>query len=85
MTKTILNLFDAIFTLWKDTNALKYQKKALKLRQKYNEENDKESPDRNILDHIDRDVMQLSDLINSEVKGSYIANLQGYGWVVLSA
>ena len=61
---TLKNLTD----IWAHENALKYQKELLKLKEKYNEENDKEKPDCNILDHIERNIVQLAGLVDSEIK-----------------
>lgn len=64
----IFNALKPLFIIWKDENSVKYQKKVLRLKRKYLYEEGTSRPDRNVLDQIEREMVLLSDLINSEVE-----------------
>ena len=51
MFEAIAEIIGAALGIWQDTNAVKYQKELLRLKEKFDKENDKEKTDHNILDH----------------------------------
>lgn len=63
----ILSLADNALELWSDSRKTKYQKSMLKLKKAYAKEMDKDISDRNILDHLEREMFFLSDLLNTEL------------------
>ena len=63
----ILSLADRCLELWNDIRKDKYQKSMLKLKKAYAKEMDKNKSDRNILDHLEREMFFLSDLLNTEL------------------
>ena len=70
MFKPIAEILGSALTIWKNENAVKYQKKLLKLETEYDEETDKPRIDRNVLDRLDRDILRLSSLVAAEFKRS---------------
>ena len=63
----VLSLADNALELWNDSRKTKYQKSMLKLKKAYAKEMDKDISDRNILDHLEREMFFLSDLLNTEL------------------
>ena len=63
----ILSLADNALELWSDSRKTKYQKSMLKLKKAYAKEMDKDTPDRNVLDHLEREMFWLSSLLNTEL------------------
>ena len=63
----ILSLADNALELWSDSRKTKYQKSMLKLKKAYAKEMDKEKSDHNVLDHLEREMFFLSDLLNTEL------------------
>jgi len=70
MFKSIGKILGAALSIWDSKQATKYQKLQLKLEKAYDEENDKDSPDHNILDRYERDILRLSNLVATEIKRS---------------
>jgi hypothetical protein len=48
-----------------------------KLQKAYDAEKDKRRPDHNILGHIERDILRLSNLVATQIEGSASNDLQG--------
>jgi len=69
VVKAILGLLGTTIGLWQHKNATKYSRKLLALEKKYDEEADKNPHGRNVLDHIERDIVRLSRLVIAEIKG----------------
>ena len=67
MVKTIFGLIGTALSIWEHENASKYMEEAHDLQRRYDEEHDKDTPDRNVLDHIERDIIRLSDLVTFEI------------------
>ena len=63
----VLSLADRCLELWSDSRKDKYQKSMLKLKKAYAKEMDKNKPDRNKLDFLEREMFYLSDLLNTEL------------------
>ena len=64
----ILSLADRCLELWNDSRKDKYQKSMMKLNKAYAKEMDKEKSDHNVLDHLEREMFFLSDLLNTELR-----------------
>jgi hypothetical protein len=67
MLKSIFTLLGSALSIWEHENASKYLEKSMKLQKAYDEENDKERPDRNVLDRIERDSLRLAELVSFEI------------------
>jgi hypothetical protein len=67
MIKEIFALVGTALSIWESKEAKQYQEKLLKLEKAYDEENDKPIPDRNVLGHIDRAILRLSNLVRTEI------------------
>ncbi len=70
MFQAIANILGSALSLWEHENSIKYQKKLYKLQKEYDAEKDKSKVDRNTLDHIERNVLRLSNLTHTEIKRS---------------
>ena len=68
MFNSIVKILGAALSIWDSKESRKYLKKVYKLEKKYDKEYDKEYPDHNVLDHIERDMIRLSDLVAKEIK-----------------
>lgn len=75
MTKLILSLLNYSLSIFDEKNKIKYQEKLLKLEEKYDKENVKTRPDRNVLDTIERDIMRIGQLVDSEIKRQKASNM----------
>ena len=64
----ILSLADRCLELWNDSRKDKYKKSMMKLKNAYAKEMDKEKSDHNVLDHLEREMFFLSDLLNTELR-----------------
>ena len=64
----ILSLADRCLELWNDSRKDKYQKSMMKLKKAYAKEMDKEKSDHNVLDHLEREMFFISDLLNTELR-----------------
>lgn len=64
--KLILKLAGHVASIVDKENSEQYQEKLYELEKKYDEENDKERTDHNVLDGIERDIMRISGLVNNE-------------------
>lgn len=42
----------------------------MELEKAYDEESDKDVPDNNVLDHIERDILRLSSIVSAEISAS---------------
>ena len=74
--KLILKLASNASSIIDRKLAQKYQKELLKLEKSYDEEFDKNKPDRNVLDHIERDILRIGNIINTEIERKKANNLQ---------
>ena len=70
MLTSIFKLLGSALSIWEHENASKYQDQLLDIQRKYDEEADKDVPDRNILDRLERDGLRLSDLVAFEINKS---------------
>lgn len=68
MMKLILSLMKHVASIADKENSEQYQEKILKLERKYDKEHSKTRPDHNVLDTIERDIMRLGQLVDSEAK-----------------
>lgn len=67
MLNSIFKLLGSALSIWEHENASKYLEQSYKLKKQYDEENDKQRPDRNVLDRIERDCLRLADLVAFEI------------------
>lgn len=74
MIKSILGILGTALSLWEHENAKKHLEEKNKLEREYDDENDKQSPDRNVLDRTERAILRLSDLVSFEVKRSKVSS-----------
>ena len=70
MFKAIAEILGSALTIWKNENAVKYQKQLHKLEKDYDKEQDKDQIDHNVLDRLERNIVRLSSLVASEIKRS---------------
>ena len=70
MFQVIAEILSSALGIWEHENALKYQKKLLKLEKDYDKEIDKPRIDHNVLDRLERDMIRLSNLVSSEIKNT---------------
>ena len=63
----VLSLADRCLELWSDSRKDKYQRSMLKLKKAYAKEMDNNRSDRNVLDHLEREIFFLSDMLNTEL------------------
>lgn len=76
--ETILKVLEAGLSIWQNTQATKYQKAILDLKQRRDDELNKgELADDAYLDKLERDILWLSNLFSTEVKSEAFKNLQG--------
>ena len=68
MIKLILSLTKHVLAIWEKENAEQYLEELTKLEKEYDKENDKNRPDHNVLDTIERDIVRLGKLVDSETK-----------------
>ena len=68
MTKLILSLLNYSLSIFDHEQKMKYQKKLYKLEKEYDNEMDKTRPDRNKLDNIERDILRIGGLVDTEIK-----------------
>ena len=66
--KLILELAIHTLSIVEKNFATKYTKKLFELERTYDEESDKDKPDRNVLDTIERDILRIGKLVNIEAK-----------------
>lgn len=70
MIESIFKILESALGIWQNENSTKYLKRLYKLQKEYDDENDKDIPNRNILDRTERDILRLSNLVATQIKGS---------------
>lgn len=72
MIKSILTLLGSTLSIWENKEAKKYLELMYKLEKEYDDENDKDKPDHNVLDTTSRSIMRVSNLVSFEINRSKI-------------
>jgi len=75
MTKLILSLLNYSLSIFDYEQRTKYQNKLYNLEKEYDDEIAKNKPDRNKLDHIERDVLRIGQLVDTEIKRSKVSGV----------
>ena len=70
MFKAIVSILGPALSIWQHKNAVKYMVEMQELEVKYDNESDKERPDHNVLDRLDRDLLRIKDLVAFEITAS---------------
>ena len=75
MLDSLINIFEAGLSLWDTAQSRKYQVAVLDLKQKRAKELEKENPNWNYTDRIERELYYLANLAASEIKRSKTEDL----------
>ena len=70
MLDSLINIFEAGLSLWDTAQARKYQVAVLDLKQKRAKELEKENPNYNFTDRIERELYYLANLAATQIKRS---------------
>lgn len=75
MIESLINIFEAGLSLWDTAQSRKYMVAVLDLKQKRARELEKENPNWNYTDRIERELFYLADLASVEIKRQEAKNL----------
>ena len=75
MFESLLKIFEAGLSIWDTAQSRKYKKSVLDLKQKRAKELEKEYPCYNSIDKWERQLLFLSELFCSEIKGQKTKDL----------
>ena len=75
MLDSLINIFEAGLSLWDTAQSRKYQVAVLDLKRKRDKELDKENPNYNYTDRLERELFYLANLAATEIKRSKTKDL----------
>tara|TARA_Y100001938_G_scaffold88537_1_gene121368 strand:- start:567 stop:794 length:228 start_codon:yes stop_codon:yes gene_type:complete len=75
MLDSLINIFEAGLSLWDTAQSRKYQVAVLDLKLKRAKELDKENPNYNYTDRLERELFYLANLAATEIKRSKTKDL----------
>lgn len=75
MIRELINIFEAGLSLWDTKQSRKYREAVLDLKKKRADELEKQTPDLNLVDRYERQLLWMADLAATEIRGQKTKDL----------